>query len=114
MSDINIVNGTFRSEITVKKSRFICSIKGNVNKDEAEEFVSKIKKEFPDARHNCYAFVLGADMSVVPGAAPRFFVCRDLQRIVGNGCKGSGLLARQPARGAVKLDLVVCTQRKRL
>ena len=58
MSDINIVNGTFRSEITVKKSRFICSIKGNVNKDEAEEFVSKIKKEFPDARHNCYAYII--------------------------------------------------------
>lgn len=58
MQDITLVNGTFRSEISIKKSRFICSVKGNVTKDEAEEFVSKIKKEFPDARHNCYAYII--------------------------------------------------------
>ena len=58
MADITFVDGEFRSEISVKKSRFICSIKGDVNKDEAEEFVAKIKKEFPDARHNCYAYII--------------------------------------------------------
>ena len=58
MADITFVDGTFRSEISIKKSRFICSIKGDVNKDEAEEFVNKIKKEFPDARHNCYAYII--------------------------------------------------------
>ena len=58
MNDITFVNGTYRSEITVKKSRFICSIRGDVTKEEAEGFIQSIKKEFPDARHNCYAYLI--------------------------------------------------------
>ena len=58
MNDITFVNGTYRSEITVKKSRFICSIKGDVSKEEAESFIQSIKKEFPDARHNCFAYLI--------------------------------------------------------
>ena len=58
MNDITFVNGTYRSEITVKKSRFICSIKGDVTKEEAEGFIQSIKKEFPDARHNCFAYLI--------------------------------------------------------
>lgn len=58
MNDITFVNGTYRSEITVKKSRFICSIKGDVTKAEAESFIQSIKKEFPDARHNCFAYLI--------------------------------------------------------
>ena len=58
MNDITFVNGTYRSEITVKKSRFICSIKGDVTKEEAESFIQSIKKEFPDARHNCFAYLI--------------------------------------------------------
>lgn len=58
MNEITFVNGTYRSEITVKKSRFICSLKGDVTKEEAESFIQSIKKEFPDARHNCFAYVI--------------------------------------------------------
>ena len=58
MNEITFVNGTYRSEITVKKSRFICSLKGDVTKKEAEAFIQSIKKEFPDARHNCFAYVI--------------------------------------------------------
>ena len=58
MNYITFIDGIYRTEITVKKSRFICSIKGDVNKEEAENFIQSIKKEFPDARHNCFAYLI--------------------------------------------------------
>lgn len=46
------------AEITVTKSRFICSVKRVESDDEAKEFVLSVKKKYSDARHNCYAYVL--------------------------------------------------------
>lgn len=50
-----------RAEIEEKKSRFIAFIKPVKNIEEAESFIASKKKEYWDARHNCSAFVLGAD-----------------------------------------------------
>ncbi|MBQ1328426.1 MAG: YigZ family protein, partial [Eubacterium sp.] len=47
------------SEVIVKKSRFI-GITYPVNTpEEAADFVNSIKKKYYDARHNCYAYVIG-------------------------------------------------------
>jgi uncharacterized YigZ family protein len=46
-------------EITVKKSRFIASVKPVSNENDAAEFIDKIKKEHWKARHNAFAFSIG-------------------------------------------------------
>ena len=47
------------AEIVEKKSRFIAYLLPVESQEEAMEFVEKIKKQNWDARHNCYAFVVG-------------------------------------------------------
>ena len=42
-------------EIEEKKSRFIAHTLPVNSEDEAVAFLNKIKKEYWDARHNCYA-----------------------------------------------------------
>lgn len=41
----------------VCKSKFICRLAPIDTLDEGLEYVSRIKKEFADARHNCYAII---------------------------------------------------------
>ncbi len=48
----NIIN-----ETVIEKSRFICTLKKVDGEDEAKAFVSEIKGKYPDATHNCYAYV---------------------------------------------------------
>lgn len=52
-------------EITEKKSRFIASITPLSDAESARSFVESTKKTFHDARHNCYAYILGVDGSEV-------------------------------------------------
>ncbi|EOH99405.1 hypothetical protein UAW_00557 [Enterococcus haemoperoxidus ATCC BAA-382] len=47
------------SEIEIKKSRFICSLKRVYSEDEAKEFIAQKKKEHWKANHNCSAFIIG-------------------------------------------------------
>lgn len=46
-----------RNETVIERSRFICTLKRVDGEDEAKEFVSSIKATYPDANHNCYAYV---------------------------------------------------------
>lgn len=46
-------------ELEEKKSRFIASTLPISSQEEALEFIEKTKKHYWDARHNCYAYVLG-------------------------------------------------------
>lgn len=46
-------------EIVEKKSRFIASFRPVKSAQEALEFVEEMKKRYWDARHNCYAWVIG-------------------------------------------------------
>ena len=48
-----------RQEEIIKRSRFITTIAHASSADEANAFVASIKKEFPDASHNCWAYVAG-------------------------------------------------------
>lgn len=48
-----------QGEITEKKSRFIASICPVHSEEEALAFIEKTKKKYWDARHNCYAYILG-------------------------------------------------------
>ncbi len=46
-------------EIEEKKSRFLGKIKPVETEEEAVAFIESIKKQYWDARHNCYAFIIG-------------------------------------------------------
>ena len=45
------------NETVIEKSRFICTLKKVDGEDEAKAFVSDIKAKYPDATHNCYAYI---------------------------------------------------------
>lgn len=48
----------YQSNIEIKKSRFICSLKRVYSEKEAKDFIEKIKKEHWKASHNCNAFII--------------------------------------------------------
>lgn len=51
-------------EIVEKKSRFIATVKPVETEEEAVAFINEMKKKYWDARHNCSAFVLGANQEL--------------------------------------------------
>ena len=57
MKTIRVVSGEYMIENEIKRSRFIATAKGELDQDGAEAFVKSIKKKYPDATHNCYAYV---------------------------------------------------------
>ena len=50
-------------EITEKKSRFIATVCPVHSEQEALAFIEKMKKNYWDARHNCYAYILGENQT---------------------------------------------------
>lgn len=46
-------------EIVEKKSRFIANLFPVKTHEEAEAYISQMKKKYYDARHNCFAYVIG-------------------------------------------------------
>ncbi|MCD7726041.1 MAG: YigZ family protein [Clostridiales bacterium] len=54
-----------RGEIEEKKSRFIAHVAAADTEEEALAFIEAKKKEYWDARHNCYAYLLGAQGQIM-------------------------------------------------
>ena len=48
--------GTGESELTEKRSRFLGHLIPVESEEEAKEFVSRVKKQYHDARHNCWCY----------------------------------------------------------
>lgn len=61
---IKIVYQGGSGEIVEKKSRFIATIEKIETEEEALAFIGKLKKQYWDARHNCYAFVAGKNQEL--------------------------------------------------
>ena len=51
--------GVHRVQSTIQRSRFITTLAHAPGSTAAHEFVKKIREEFPDATHNCWAFAAG-------------------------------------------------------
>lgn len=51
--------GIHRAELIIERSRFIATLGPAGSADEAAAFMETIAAEFPDATHNCWAFVAG-------------------------------------------------------
>jgi uncharacterized YigZ family protein len=55
-----------RAEQVIDRSRFICTVVRVQSSEEAQAFIKSMNAEFPDATHNCWAYVVGA-----PGSTDR-------------------------------------------
>ena len=53
------------AEIVERKSRFIANVFYVANLEETEEKLTQIKKKYYDAKHNCFAYVLGVNAETV-------------------------------------------------
>ena len=49
-----------KTEIEIKRSRFLAFIKHTKGSDQAKAFIQELKSAYPDARHHCYAFIAGS------------------------------------------------------
>lgn len=68
-------------EIVEKKSRFIATVESVGTEEEAINFIESVKKKHWNAAHNCSAFILGSDPSVL-GSDPMLHM---LQRCSDDG-----------------------------
>jgi uncharacterized YigZ family protein len=55
-----------RVEQSIERSRFICTVQRVASPDDAHAFLKEMNVEFPDATHNCWAYVAGP-----PGSTSR-------------------------------------------
>lgn len=51
-------------EVVEKKSRFIAHVYCVHNEEEAFKRIEEVKKQYWDARHNCYAYIIGRNNTV--------------------------------------------------
>lgn len=59
MQVYNTIKQYGEGEIIEKKSRFLGKIKKVETEEEALAFIESIKKQYWDARHNCFAYIIG-------------------------------------------------------
>ena len=58
--------GRHRVEQSIERSRFICTLAHAESSEDAQAFIREMNAEFPDATHNCWAYVVGP-----PGSTSR-------------------------------------------
>ena len=61
----NIIKKDGSSEIIVTKSKFIGFLGNASSVSEAEEIITRIRKKYNDARHNCYAYIIMDGDSII-------------------------------------------------
>ena len=65
----NIITKNATSQITEKKSKFIGNVFYVENREEAEKIIKEINKKYHDARHNCYAYRVIENDTVIEKAS---------------------------------------------
>lgn len=57
---VNQINpDTLNAEIRIRRSRFICQLHKVTNIEEAKNYISTVSRQYRDATHNCWAYILG-------------------------------------------------------
>ena len=59
MEELKYIKNAASGELTEKKSRFIATMVPVGSEEEAAAFIASMKKKYYDARHNCYAYIIG-------------------------------------------------------
>lgn len=97
MNTYRAIDGEYETIVEIKKSKFIATVFGPVDSESAESFVKRIKKKYPDATHNCYAYI-----SDIYGQATRFSDDGE-----PSGTAGQPILEVLRRRGIVRSAIVV-------
>ena len=58
MTAYHIPAGAGEAEYDEKRSRFLGHIRPVESEDEARAFIAEMKKEYYDARHNCWCYII--------------------------------------------------------
>ncbi len=53
---MKVIKSDIKSELTEKKSKFIAHLYYVESEEQAKKFINECKKKYHDARHNCYAY----------------------------------------------------------
>ena len=113
-------------ELVEKKSRFIADLRPVASEEEALEYIEEIRKKYWDARHHCFAYIIGdrgqsarcsddgepsqtagKPMMDVLGGEELHDVCAVVTRYFGGTLLGTGGLVRAYS-GAVKEGIKNC------
>lgn len=99
--------GRVRTEEIIKKSRFICDISIAHTKEDAKEFISAVKAEFPDARHHCSAFIAGppqtGDMGMSDDGEPQGTAGKPMLQVLQGSRLGDIVVVVTRYFGGIKL-----------
>ena len=57
-----------KNTLEIKKSQFITWLIPINDKQEAKEYIQQAKSEYPDARHHCWAYIMGANPNSMTAA----------------------------------------------
>ena len=93
-------------EIVEKKSRFIATVRPVHSEEEVLAFIEEVKKKYWDARHNCFAYVIGVTNPTLRCSDDGEAVV--VTRYFGGTLLGTGGLVRA-YQGAVKEGLQAST-----
>lgn len=63
-NEIRIITEDASDELTEKRSRFIALLHPIHSEEEAISYIEGIRKQYYDARHNCYAYIVGETASI--------------------------------------------------
>lgn len=91
----------FQHDLEIKRSKFLTFIKRATTEEKARELIAELKREYPDARHHCSAFILH-----VEGSNP---IERSNDDGEPSGTAGTPML--DVLRGSGILDIVAVTVR---
>ncbi len=97
-----------QAEIEVKKSRFIARAAAAADRQAALQVVARAKRDFPDARHHCWAYLLGDPASASRAAAhdagePSGTAGRPILNVIQHKGVGDGVVVVSRYFGGVKL-----------
>lgn len=59
MSGYLIPSANLETELVIKKSRFITFVFHTKNREEAMAHLQELRERYPDARHHCWAYLIG-------------------------------------------------------
>ncbi len=69
MNEFTTIKNNVQTEIVEKKSKFIADLLYVESVEQAEEFIKKAKKKYHGARHNCIAYRIIQDGSIIEKAS---------------------------------------------
>lgn len=69
MNNFITIKENIQTEIVVKKSKFICNLIKVNSQKEAEDIIKQTKKKYYDARHNCVAYRIWDNETIIEKAS---------------------------------------------